>query len=201
MSDDIKNSFSNHIGGWMTFIAWVAFIGFLGYSFNLLIQKQNNPNQSISTAFVDGSKQITLTRNKHGHYVANGEINGHPVIFLLDTGATDVALSAKLAKKLQLEQGRPFKVSTANGIVKAYRARLNRVAIGNIERFSDFVDKEELILNRVELGLQEFTRMVVPGSASCVSIQWHAPTRTRSRRAPSRDATRTVPVAASTDET
>ena len=134
MSDDIKNSFSNHIGGWMTFIAWVAFIGFLGYSFNLLIQKQNNPNQSISTAFVDGSKQITLTRNKHGHYVANGEINGHPVIFLLDTGATDVALSAKLAKKLQLEQGRPFKVSTANGIVKAYRTRLNRVAIGNIER-------------------------------------------------------------------
>lgn len=118
----------------MTFVAWASFIAFLGYSFNLYIQKQNNPNQSVSTAMVDGSKQITLIRNKHGHYVANGEINGQSVVFLLDTGATDVALSAKLAKRLRLKKGRPFKVSTANGIANAYRTKLDNVALGEIER-------------------------------------------------------------------
>ena len=129
-----EKSYSRKTGSWMIFTAWAVFIAFLGYSFNIFIQKQNNPNQSVSTAFIDGSKQVTLTRNKHGHYVATGEINGQPVTFLLDTGATDVALSAKLAQKLQLEQGRRFKVSTANGIINAYRTRLDNVAIGGIER-------------------------------------------------------------------
>ena len=126
------NSYSQKAGSWMTFVAWVAFIAILGYAFSIYIEKQNNPNQLVSTALVDGSKQITLTRNKHGHYVANGEINGHSVIFLLDTGATDVALSAPLAKKLNIEQGRQFKVNTANGIVNAHRSRLNSVSLGGI---------------------------------------------------------------------
>lgn len=130
----MANSYSQRTGGWMTFAAWVAFIAILGYSFNLYIQKQNNPNQLVSTALVDGAKQITLTRNKHGHYVANGEINNHTVTFLLDTGATDVALSAQLAKRLNIEQGRRFKVSTANGIVNAHRTRLNSVTLGEISR-------------------------------------------------------------------
>ena len=127
------NSYSRKTGSWMTFVAWIVFIAFLGYLFNHFIQKQNNPNQSVSTAIVNGVKEITLTRNKHGHYVANGEINGQSVIFLLDTGATDVAMSAQLAEKLQLKQGRRFKVSTANGIVNAHRTRVDSVAMGKIE--------------------------------------------------------------------
>lgn len=127
------NSFSRKTGSWMTFVAWFVFIVFLGYLFNHFIQKQNNPNQSISTAIVNGVKEVTLTRNKHGHYVASGKINGQPVIFLLDTGATDVAMSAQLAAKLQLKQGRRFKVSTANGIVNAHRTRIDSVALGEIE--------------------------------------------------------------------
>lgn len=133
MSDDTKTGFTNRIGGWMTFVAWVVFIAFLGFSFNHFIQKQNNPNQSVSTTYVAGSKEVTLIRNKHGHYVANGKINGQSVVFLLDTGATDIALSARLAKKLHLKQGHPFKVSTANGIAKAHRTRIETVSLGEIQ--------------------------------------------------------------------
>lgn len=136
MSDNKGNRFISRIGGWMTLIAWLAFIASLAYAFNQYLQKQNNPNQSISTSYIDGAKQVILTRNKFGHYVANGKINGYDVIFLLDTGATDVAMSEKLAKKLQLKQGHPFKVSTANGIVKAHRTRLESVSLGDIQRYN-----------------------------------------------------------------
>lgn len=127
------DSYTKKTGGWMIFIAWIAFLAFLAYSFNHLIKNQSNPNQSVTTAYIEGSKQVTLTRNKYGHYVATGKINGQPVVFLLDTGATDVAISARLAKKLGLKQGRSFRVRTANGITTAYRTTLDSVTLGEIQ--------------------------------------------------------------------
>ncbi|MCK4674645.1 MAG: retroviral-like aspartic protease family protein, partial [Gammaproteobacteria bacterium] len=80
-------------------------------------------------------KEIVLQRNAYGHYVASGTINGYEVIFLLDTGATDVAIPEPLANKIGLLKGREFFVKTANGNTKAYRSQLNSVAIGDIKRY------------------------------------------------------------------
>ena len=70
------------------------------------IADQNNPNKDPeSVKLADGSLQVVLLRNRQGHYVSAGTINGKPVTFLLDTGATDVAVPAGIAKKLDLKHG------------------------------------------------------------------------------------------------
>ncbi|NNM01535.1 MAG: retroviral-like aspartic protease family protein, partial [Gammaproteobacteria bacterium] len=65
-------------------------------------------------------------------YVATGAINGVTVDFLLDTGATDVSIPARVARRIGLEGGRPIPVTTANGVVTVYQIRLATVALGNL---------------------------------------------------------------------
>jgi aspartyl protease family protein len=71
-----------------------------------------------------------LKRNHFGHYVTSGTVNGDPVEFLLDTGASDVAIPADLADRLGLKRGPPVQYQTANGTITAYRTTIDSVAIG-----------------------------------------------------------------------
>ena len=129
----MKNPSAEKTGGWMIFIAFVLLVLFLTYMFNDVLEAQLNPNQQLNTVVSGDYKEVALTRNKYGHYVASGKINGETVTFLVDTGATDIALSETLAQKLNLERGRAVRVGTANGYAKAYRTRLQRVSLGDIK--------------------------------------------------------------------
>ena len=79
---------------------------------------------------VTGTDQVILSRDRQGHFRAKGEINGQPVDFLVDTGATDVAVSARLARKLGLETGPEIRVRTASGTARGHLTRLEQVAVG-----------------------------------------------------------------------
>ena len=61
-----------------------------------------------------------------------GFINGHEVTFLLDTGATNISVPAGIAIDAGLEEGRPARVGTANGVITVYQTRLNTVQLGGI---------------------------------------------------------------------
>lgn len=124
--------FSSRAGAFMIAAAWILFFIFLFYLFDYSILQRNNPNQNIVTVTDGYNKEIVLQRNVHGHYVANGTINYQQVTFLLDTGATDIAVPESLANKIGLKRGYPITVKTANGNVKAYRTQLDSVAIGDI---------------------------------------------------------------------
>jgi aspartyl protease family protein len=52
------------------------------------------------------------------------------VAFLLDTGASDVAIPAELADRLGLQRGHPVQYQTANGTVTAWRTHIDSVSIG-----------------------------------------------------------------------
>jgi len=119
----------------MTVVAWLIFLAFLFGAFDYLISQRNNPNQNIVTTIDGLQKEVVLQRNRYGHYVSNGTINGYDVVFLLDTGATEVAIPETLANKIGLRKGREFYVKTANGNTRAYRTRLESVAIGDIYRY------------------------------------------------------------------
>ncbi len=119
----------------MTVFAWLLFLAILFGLFDYLISQRSNPNQNISTTINGLQKEIVLQRNAYGHYVSSGTINGYDVVFLLDTGATDVAIPEPLAEKIGLLKGHEFYVKTANGNTKAYRTHLNSVAIGDIKRY------------------------------------------------------------------
>jgi len=119
----------------MTAMAWILFFAFLYYVFDYSILQRNNPNQNVATVSNDGIKEIVLQRNPYGHYVASGSINLQTVTFLLDTGASDVAIPEDLADRLGLEKAHAIMVKTANGNVKAYRTRLDSVAVGDIRLY------------------------------------------------------------------
>ncbi|MCF6262660.1 MAG: retroviral-like aspartic protease family protein [Xanthomonadales bacterium] len=80
---------------------------------------------------VSGSTVI-IPADRQGHYRAEGEINGQPVKFLLDTGATAVAIPEKLAQQLGLKKGQQIQLQTANGIARGYMTRLEQVRLGSI---------------------------------------------------------------------
>ncbi|NOQ68736.1 MAG: TIGR02281 family clan AA aspartic protease [Gammaproteobacteria bacterium] len=135
MKNTNQRDFISRAGLTMTVAAWLIFLAILFGLFEYLISQRNNPNQNIVSTINGHQKEIVLQRNAYGHYVASGTINGYEVIFLLDTGATDVAIPEPVANKIGLLKGHEFFVKTANGNTKAYRSHLNSVAIGDIKRY------------------------------------------------------------------
>lgn len=83
----------------------------------------------------DAAGAIVLTAGPGGHFVTEGSINGRPVRFLVDTGATTVALGQAEAMRLGLDlrHGEPALSSTANGAVPVLRLTLARVRVGEVE--------------------------------------------------------------------
>jgi len=128
-----NNNFPRTLGKGMITFAWILLLGLLTLLFNNFLEHENNPNQSPATITGNtGTKEVVLKMNCAGHYVANGKINNYPVVFLLDTGATDVALPEKLANRLGLEKGYETRAQTANGITRTYMTLLKHVSIGEI---------------------------------------------------------------------
>ncbi len=112
--------------------AWVGLLLILTLFFSSFLEHQNNPNSNPETSTIGTVKEVMLQRNRSGHYVASGTINGQTVTFLLDTGATDVAVSSDLAEALGLRRGMPITSQTANGSVTAWQTELAEVSIGDI---------------------------------------------------------------------
>lgn len=118
----------------MTVLAWISFMALLGFYFSDLLDDQNNPNHNLSTRYTaDQFREVTLQRNRYGHYATDGRLNGQPVVFMLDTGATGVAIPGPIAKQLKIKRGSPHEVQTANGTGTAYATRLQSVSVGDIK--------------------------------------------------------------------
>jgi len=113
--------------------AVAGFIALMAWLFSGELDERRNPNQEVtSVATGDGRAGVVLVRNRAGHYVASGRINGVEAEFIVDTGATDVAVSAAIAREAGLERGAAIPVITANGKATAYVTRIDRIALGAI---------------------------------------------------------------------
>ncbi|MDM8547706.1 TIGR02281 family clan AA aspartic protease [Candidatus Venteria ishoeyi] len=128
-----SNDNAPRVGKGMMIAAWALLLGLLTWFFADLEKQQSNPNSRPQSRTDErGRPEVVLQRNRYGHYVASGKINRKPVIFLLDTGATSVAVPQSVAKRLNLHRGAPRQVNTANGVVTAYDTQLDSVQLGNI---------------------------------------------------------------------
>ena len=158
----------------MLVIAWLLILGGLYWYFFNREAHDANPNTSLALSAQQG--ELTLLRNRAGHYMAEGEINGRRVTFLLDTGATWVALPLALGRELGLKRGATITLQTANGPGVGYQTRLDRVRIGPLEMhdigavMSDGLDADTVLLgmnflNRVELSQRDgrLTLQQAPG--------------------------------------
>lgn len=77
---------------------------------------------------------VNLYADSAGHFFGNLTINGASLRYVVDTGATTVALNSGDAKyaKIDYEKGQKVNMSTANGVVEAYLVTLNTLKIGTI---------------------------------------------------------------------
>lgn len=115
----------------MMLLFWVLFLGGGAWWFHGYLEAQRNPNAHLLSAAGEG-EPVVLERNRAGHFVASGRINDEPVEFLLDTGATYVALPTELAERLGLESIGSAWFDTANGRVRGELAVLDEVSLGGL---------------------------------------------------------------------
>lgn len=90
--------------------------------------------QSFAGAPSDSRQSVSLTADVRGHFAAPGSVNGVPTTFLVDTGATAVALNAADARRMGVDYraGQSVAVNTAAGTLPAWRVKLNTVKVGGI---------------------------------------------------------------------
>lgn len=127
MSDEGRAVRRTGIG--MMLLFWMLFIAVGTWWFHGYVERQRNPNSHLVSAVAEGAP-VVLERNRGGHFVATGRINGEPVEFLVDTGATYVALPREMAKRLGLEPSGSAWFNTANGRVRGELTTLDEVSLG-----------------------------------------------------------------------
>lgn len=93
------------------------------------------PSRVGAAARADGDTEIVLAIGPGGHFNGAGSINGKSVTFMVDTGATTIALSQSEANRIGLDwkRGRPGTSHTANGPVPVYAVNLSSVRVGTVE--------------------------------------------------------------------
>ncbi len=94
---------------------WLLLAGALWWGFAWWDGRQRAALQPYQLA----SGELVIPRSRDGHFYVRGEINRQPVNFLIDTGASSVAISTELARAAGLPEGRPVTVATANGTREA----------------------------------------------------------------------------------
>lgn len=90
---------------------------------------------AVLSASASGRSQVTLYAGQGGHFFADGFVNDVPVKFLVDTGATSIAMNSRDATRFGIDYKRNGKQSvaaTAGGLVRTYNVTLGKVQIGEI---------------------------------------------------------------------
>jgi aspartyl protease family protein len=83
---------------------------------------------------VAAGTRVVLSAGSGGHFFAQGQINGRAVQLVVDTGASVVSLSAQEAQRVGLDYqaGQLVQMSTANGVIPAWRVKLASVRVGDV---------------------------------------------------------------------
>ncbi|MEO8158165.1 MAG: TIGR02281 family clan AA aspartic protease [Betaproteobacteria bacterium] len=77
---------------------------------------------------------VVLAADRNGHFISSGNINGAAVRFLVDTGATMVAMGVEEARRAGVNYlaGERGYSQTANGVTPVYKVKLDQVTLGDI---------------------------------------------------------------------
>ena len=166
MYDDEQHRQTRRIGQGMIVAAFVLAIVLFTWMFSGVERRANNPNGNpASTETRDGAVQLVLQRNRAGHYVMSGSINGVNVDFILDTGATDVVIPRAIAEQAGLQRGYATQAMSANGLVTVYGTRIKSLMLGKAIELNDVrasinpsMDDRLVLLGMSALRQIEFTQ-------------------------------------------
>lgn len=149
----------------MMLLFWVLLMAVGTWWIHGGLEEMMRPNAHIVNTLPAG-EPITLKRNRAGHFESPGRINGTAVTFLLDTGATYVAISADLANELGLEPGRSAWFNTANGRVEGTLTELNEVSLGGL--------KVQNVQGSISPGMERDTVLLGMSFLNLLSIEMQA---------------------------
>jgi aspartyl protease family protein len=128
---------TKRLGRFMIVGAWLLLLGLLTLLFNAWIEREANPNRVLSIVEdTAGGQTVRLQRNRAGHYLAPGRINGMEVTFIVDTGATRVALPLDVAERAGLIKGVRAQSMTASGVVDTWLTQVDLLRLGPFEMAS-----------------------------------------------------------------
>jgi len=160
----VSQTAGRRAGRVMLVLAWGVGLFLATRFFAAWEEDRLNPNRQPVSQLQGEQIEVQLAGNVQGHFVASGRINGEAVTFLLDTGATDVAVPAELAERLGLERGASVMLHTANGQTTGYRTVLSSLDLGDI-RLHDVraivapgFRSEQVLLGMSALKQLEFTQ-------------------------------------------
>lgn len=138
-----------HVAIWAAIFALLA----VGYAYRDVFQ---DAQQRLSLAFgggqpvTTGQRELVVPRDESGHFLVMGRVNGQPVRFLVDTGATDTVLSPADARRLGFDIGGlnyGYKAETANGFGYAAAETVDRLDVGPIR-----ADNFRLMINKAPMS-------------------------------------------------
>ncbi len=139
-------------------------LALLTFLFQGKLANHHNPNREAKAVQMNDEQVLILQKNRAGQYVAPGKINDFRTSFLLDTGATDVAVTPALAKAAGLTPGIAISVQTANGAAIAYRTRIAVISVAGLLAYDvsaaivPALGGEEALLGMSFLERFEFTQ-------------------------------------------
>jgi aspartyl protease family protein len=117
----------------------------------------------VQTPVQTGPRNLIIPRDARGHFQTEGRIDGQRIDFMIDTGASVVALNEKSAARFGFRPSRNdynATVSTANGTIKAARTRLAMVEVGGlVVRDVDAMVLPDEALSENLLGLSFLSRL------------------------------------------
>ena len=190
-----KTGETRRIGAGMFIAAWVLLLGILTFHFSGWLDTRDDPsrwatdtarddpNRSVAGTVSElGVREVRLSQNRAGHYVANGKINGSTVRFVLDTGATTVAIPGAVAERLGLRAGRAQLSRTANGTITTYHTQLDDVSLGTIRLRNVRADiNPHMEGNEVLLGMSFLRSLELVQRDGRLTLRQHADTRSERR--------------------
>lgn len=94
-------------------VIWLAVVGALYLVFSTQLQ----PRVATAAGSEAARGDVVIPRSRDGHYYVAGSINGHPVSFLVDTGASTITVSQAFARQASLPTGIPTQFQTAGGTI------------------------------------------------------------------------------------
>lgn len=149
------------IGMAMTVAAWIVLFILLAVYFTREENLRFNPNQNPASESINGQTTLVLDANKQNHFVVSGSVNGKKVNFLLDTGATYVAVPEKMAEQLGLVKGHQAYVSTANGRAVSYSTKIAKLQFGDIVLYdvSASISPGMNGMNEILLGMSALSQL------------------------------------------
>lgn len=129
---------------------------------------------AVSSGGAGGGSSVTLTADARGQFFTQGSVNGAPVRFVVDTGATYVALGASDAVRAGIDyrnKGQPGQAMTANGVIRSWRVPGNSVRLGDITLHEVDVTVQENNMPVVLLGMSFLNRVEMKRAGDTMTLK------------------------------